>query len=220
MIEPVWAQQPEEPDRWYGRFHRYLLMGSGRSLLGCVHAEEKAAKSPKKPSKTVPGAWKVAAEKWQWVYRVQEWDAWQWQQEEVIWQERRQQWREQQWDLAQRMKERAERMMSFPLTRKAVQEGDQPAIIEPTRWSQRDAIAYLNLANAFVKEAASIKQNELFDAMQTLMQAGMATPEQAAIIKMGMDWMQRSLREVRDGKLADDDTTGGSDSARKGESDF
>ena len=45
FVEPIWVQQPEELDRWYGRFHRYLLMGSRRSLLGCVHEEEKAAKS-------------------------------------------------------------------------------------------------------------------------------------------------------------------------------
>ncbi|PZV09626.1 MAG: hypothetical protein DCF22_18215 [Leptolyngbya sp.] len=211
MNNPVWEQQPEELDRWYGRFHRYLLMGSGRSLLGCVHEEEKAAKSPKKPSKTVPGSWKDAFEKWQWRDRAAFWDTWQWQQEEVIWQERRKQWRGQQWELAQRMKERAERMMSFPLTRKTVQEGEGTSIIEPVRWSQRDAIAYLNMANEFVKDSASLHENKLFDAMQTLMQAGMASSEQAAVIKMGVEWMQDSLREVRDGKLGNFEETGGSD---------
>lgn len=212
FVEPIWVQQPEELDRWYGRFHRYLLMGSRRSLLGCVHEEEKAAKSPKKPSKTVPGSWKDAFEKWQWRDRAAFWDAWQWQQEEVIWQERRKQWRGQQWELAQRMKERAERMMSFPLTRKTVQEGEGTSIIEPARWSQRDAIAYLNLANEFVKDSASLHENKLFDAMQTLMQAGMASSEQAAVIKMGVEWMQDSLREVRDGKLGNFEEAGSSDS--------
>lgn len=67
----VWEKQPGEPDRWFGRFHQYLLMGSQRSLLGCYKAE-----SPEKREKaeSTPKSWDVAAREWNWKERASAFD--------------------------------------------------------------------------------------------------------------------------------------------------
>jgi hypothetical protein len=68
-----WDRQPGESHRWYQRFTLFRLEGPGRSLLELVKAE-KALKSPIKPLKTVPGAWKNAAKAWHWIERAEAWD--------------------------------------------------------------------------------------------------------------------------------------------------
>jgi hypothetical protein len=72
----LWERYPEENARWYGRFLLYRDLGPSRTLLGAVTAE-KAQKSPKKPNKNVPGAWKDACEQWNWKGRAEAWDAWE-----------------------------------------------------------------------------------------------------------------------------------------------
>lgn len=76
--EQLWERMEvngeEEPNLWYDRFVLYLHMGPSRSLLGTVHLEEKAQKSPKKPSGSIPGAWKDAANLWNWKQRAEAYD--------------------------------------------------------------------------------------------------------------------------------------------------
>ena len=78
--EDIWERRiaQSEPMRWYARFLLYRDMGSARTLLGTVHLEEqkpkKAQKSPKKPSESVPGAWKDAFRDWEWRKRAEAWD--------------------------------------------------------------------------------------------------------------------------------------------------
>jgi len=49
-------------------------MGTSRTLLGAVHAEE-AQKGSKRPSKALPGAWRRASEQWNWIARAEAYDA-------------------------------------------------------------------------------------------------------------------------------------------------
>lgn len=68
-----WDQQEGEPSRWYQRFNAYRLADPGRSILALVNAE-KERKGSKKLAQSLPGAWRDAAEKWQWKIRAQAWD--------------------------------------------------------------------------------------------------------------------------------------------------
>lgn len=62
-----------EPARWFARFTAYRTAGPGRSLLGCVNAEQE--KSGKKRNNRVPGAWDKAFARWHWRTRAEAWDA-------------------------------------------------------------------------------------------------------------------------------------------------
>ena len=74
VTQAIYERQPNEPARWYARFLLYRGMGPDRSLLACFHREE-ATKSHIKPHKTVPGAWKDNAERWNWKARAEQYDA-------------------------------------------------------------------------------------------------------------------------------------------------
>jgi hypothetical protein len=67
-----WDRQPGEPTRWFARFERYRMAGSGRSLLGAVNAEQ-ADKGGQKRTK-VSGAWDQAFARWRWRQRAEAWD--------------------------------------------------------------------------------------------------------------------------------------------------
>jgi hypothetical protein len=67
-----WDRMPGEPNRWFSRFERYRLVGSGRTLLGTVNAE-KGQKGQKRQT-VIPGAWSRAAAQWRWKQRAEAWD--------------------------------------------------------------------------------------------------------------------------------------------------
>ena len=67
-----WERQPGEPNRWFGRFERFRMAGSARSIQNTVN-EEKASKGQKKPA-YAPGSWRQAADRWRWRERAELWD--------------------------------------------------------------------------------------------------------------------------------------------------
>ncbi|HNP70954.1 MAG TPA: hypothetical protein PKK15_07600 [Kouleothrix sp.] len=70
---PAYERREGEPDLWYDRFERFRLAGPARSLLSIYNAER--AKEQQEPARDIPGAWKDAAEAWQWRTRAAAWDA-------------------------------------------------------------------------------------------------------------------------------------------------
>lgn len=70
---PSWERQDGEPDLWFDRFERFRLAGPARSLLGIYNAER--TKDGDSAARDIPGAWKDAAEAWQWRVRAAAWDA-------------------------------------------------------------------------------------------------------------------------------------------------
>lgn len=184
MIEPTWVQQPEEPDRWYGRFHRYLLMGSGRSLLGCLNQEE-AQKGSKKLSQSLSGAWREASNKWQWKDRANSWDQHQRDQEDLVWQERRRQMREKQWEMSQALMAKAEKMLQFPLTTKEVSE-DGKTVIKPAKWGFRDAAAMTQLAVALGRQSSELWGSDLNAAIAIVHKYGFGLTDKFKSDELGM----------------------------------
>lgn len=78
----LWEQREGEPGNWYARFLLFRDMAVTHRGLYQAYVEE-ARKSQKKPAKDVPGAWKDAADKWQWHKRVDAYDAYQRAEEEA-----------------------------------------------------------------------------------------------------------------------------------------
>jgi hypothetical protein len=67
-----WERLPDEPNRWFGRFERYRLMGPGRSIQGACN-RERVGKG-RKESADAPGSWRNASKSWHWIERAEAWD--------------------------------------------------------------------------------------------------------------------------------------------------
>ncbi|GAB4474465.1 MAG: hypothetical protein OHK0037_35350 [Elainellaceae cyanobacterium] len=149
----LWEQQPGEPNLWFDRFHAYLLMGSGRSLLGAYNAErEKAGKSM---MKAVPGAWNDAATRWDWQHRAWAFDGQIRLREHVRWATRREEFRERQWRLAEKLLDRAEEMLGRSLST-TDKDGN---VVE--RWNFRDAATFVSEGTKLARQAAELFDSDL-----------------------------------------------------------
>ena len=69
--QPSWAQQPDEPARWYSRFELYRIMGPNRSLNGAFRL---AAQLVGLKSSGASPTWRRAAKRWRWAARAAAWD--------------------------------------------------------------------------------------------------------------------------------------------------
>lgn len=153
----LWEQQPGEPNLWFDRFHAYLLMGSGRSLLGAYNAErEKAGKSM---MKAVPGAWNDAATRWDWQHRAWAFDSQIRLRDHQRWALRREEFRERQWRLAEKLLDRAEEMLGRSLT---TTDKDGNTI---ERWNFRDAATFVSEGTKLARQAAELFDGDLNAAM-------------------------------------------------------
>jgi hypothetical protein len=79
-IQP-WERQEGEPLFWYNRYKRFQGLGPKRTVLAALQQERRESKAPKstqngkKPKpRTVPGSWKAASIRWNWVERAQAFD--------------------------------------------------------------------------------------------------------------------------------------------------
>lgn len=67
-----WEQMEQEPDLWYGRFVKYLRLGTKRSVNAICWNENKK-KQEKTRTNTGP-EWYEAAKQWKWEERARLWD--------------------------------------------------------------------------------------------------------------------------------------------------
>gem|GEM_PF-4862949 len=72
---------PDEPERWYARFLRYVQLGPSRSLRALYQAE---TGKQAKPS----GAYQIAYRRYRWQERAATWDAYQHEKELTSYEER------------------------------------------------------------------------------------------------------------------------------------
>jgi hypothetical protein len=98
--QPVYSRMDGEPLLWFNRFKRYRSLGAKRTVQAALEQERAKIKALKstpveekpapsrvspsrkqglqpvpKPKTQVPGSWKQASIKWQWVERARAWDA-------------------------------------------------------------------------------------------------------------------------------------------------
>src|SRR5215203_3285524 len=71
----VWERLPGEPSRWFDRFHRFLLLGPGRSVYAVSKAETGRT--------SITRDWREASRRWDWVRRAEAWDDAQARQERL-----------------------------------------------------------------------------------------------------------------------------------------
>ena len=70
--EPIWARQPDEPERWYGRFELYRILGPNRSL---DRAFRLTAQLAGLTAQRANSHWRQIARRWDWEARATAWDA-------------------------------------------------------------------------------------------------------------------------------------------------
>jgi hypothetical protein len=172
-----WERRAEEPPLWFDRFERYRLAGAARSLLGTYNAEAarhvsvgRAGDGGTKRT-SVPGAWDKAAARWQWKKRAEAWDAHLRAESdrraeqlilerERVWREREEAYRERRWKLTEKLQEKLEGMLAFPLAqvetkRKEVDEEGRlvniTQIIKPAGWRLRDVAVLMRQADQSMK---------------------------------------------------------------------
>jgi hypothetical protein len=69
---PIWAQAPDEPDKWFARFEVYRALGPARSLIQAYRlVAQVEGLSGRQPS----GYWWEVARRDQWQARAAAWDA-------------------------------------------------------------------------------------------------------------------------------------------------
>lgn len=93
MAGEPWDRQKGERNLWYDRFHRYLMMGPGRSVLA-VYNEERERRGLT-GAKSIPGRWNKAIARWEWRARAQAHDQAEREKERVEYEAERKKQREQ-----------------------------------------------------------------------------------------------------------------------------
>lgn len=156
-----WDRLPEENNLWFDRFTNYRLMGATRSLLGAVNAE-KVLKGAKKTI-SVPEAWSIAHDRYNWKERAEAWDVEQRQIREVEFQKFWQEHRDRMKRLSGSLCERADTMLKHPLVKQEVKKtyiakeaGEEipvVTVINPVKWSASTVTNYLQTADELAKSA-------------------------------------------------------------------
>ena len=153
----AWDRLDGESGLWFARFDAYRLLGSRRTLLRAVRAERAQEKDGVR-TRSVPGAWGRAAQRWRWEERAQAWDEEVRRRDEERWELRRRRLREREWKSAQDLVGRAKQMLAWPLARqeKKDEDGRQTTVVMPARWTMRDAASFFETGSKLARLAADM----------------------------------------------------------------
>lgn len=158
MSDSLWDRQPEESAKAYAAFTVYRDMGVGRSIRATAKAIAKSARLLKE--------WSA---RHQWVSRADAYDAAQraiaqagyeagMRAEAERWALRQNEQRDGEWEMARALMSKAGAMLRFPLATATTEEvdGKVVTIVQPTRWSMRDAATMAEVAAKLARLAADM----------------------------------------------------------------
>ena len=170
MSDP-WDRQRDgtalEPLPWYERFLGYLYAEKPRSMLDVyrqVWAKEGKARRPN----GISGAWDRAVKRWHWQERAEAYDlaqlAAQSEERRKRQVEREAQTKEDEWRMAERLLERAEQMLTFPVARVVTQsyeDGREKSVIEPMAWRPADAVRFTDMVSKLRRLSAGMNTEQI-----------------------------------------------------------
>lgn len=157
--KPIWYKLAEESDTAFAAFKQYRDMGPDRSI---AKLQEKLGKQP---------TYKRQLSRWSadfsWVKRAEAYDADQDEKAQVLldaafkeqgtdWATRQIAHREKTWLLSEKLIQRAERMLKYPLVRKQKSEDGKVVIISPARWAYADINKLIETADKLARLAAEM----------------------------------------------------------------
>ena len=158
MARP-WDKRDDEKMFWYSRFERFRLMGPQRSLLGAYLSEEGEQGRVRK-CKKAPTSWIKARDRYDWVTRAEAWDAEQQRVDREEWERRKSIQRQKEWEAAEKLAEKAQAMLTFPLAESHVDGPDGPIIIKPARWGMSDVARLLETASKLARLSAGMETDK------------------------------------------------------------
>lgn len=155
-----WQRRKGESSQAFAAFQVYLELGAERSVAGAYRQ-----KSGKHAATQAPGQWNLWATQWEWVARATAYDNHlsrirQAATEAAVeaearkWEERRSALREREWTMADRLLERAEKMLEHPLTRT---KGEDGKTVVPAGWRQVDVAAMVEMASKVARLATEME---------------------------------------------------------------
>jgi len=140
-----WDRQPGDTDAAWRAFQSYRDLGPDRTLDRAYqhrYGHERASAA---------GHFREWARHNAWVDRTRAYDAFIEQQaraeQERVWVDRALGQANRTWDLAQQLRTKAEEMARYPLTRQRTERDGHTIVIEPARWTFRDARAIAETAD-------------------------------------------------------------------------
>jgi hypothetical protein len=156
---PVWERQPGEKKHHYEWFHVWLMLGPSRSLVAAYNTIQ--AKKGKEKQSQASGAWHQVFEKWRWRERAAAWDVWQQQQSEERLRERQQALEDRLFTVRERLVEKVEKMLDFPLAKVTSGGSGGTTIIEPVRWNLNSVARLLAAQKMLGGESDIVKYIDL-----------------------------------------------------------
>jgi hypothetical protein len=182
-----WERQPYETPAMFGYFLFYLEQDSPRSLITAFRSWRAKRGTNGALAKRPPGSWRnIAAGKTRqgqpiegamtWEERALAWDDNLIDLERQKWVERRLELKEKEWEVSQKLLEKAEQMLMFPVmeTRSA----DGVTVIYPAGWQFRDVPAVAQAASKLARLAAEMAtENIAVDWREEARKAGISNPD-------------------------------------------
>lgn len=153
-----------ETSRANAALRDYAFTGPGRSLrsLGARYANAPQTESPPTRYPSTVFGWSV---RYAWQARIAVWERIKAAEDEAEWDRRRREWRETEFSKAQKLIERVEQMLAYPLSEQLVTREEhrpdgkvvQHVTVRPVRWSQRDIAAFLRAASELARLAGGME---------------------------------------------------------------
>lgn len=192
-----------EPPLWWDRFRAYQRLGPSRSLLKTVNLERRT--KGQKRTTYLPGSWRRAFKVWEWKARAEAWDEYKRQEADEEWADRRKQIKDREWEGANKLLERVEHMLSYPLAEVTrVDKTDDKGkpisyqIFKPVRWRQSDITRFMETASKLARLAAEMEtDSKKLDITSKGEQIGELTNDERVLRMMALLQLaqQRALEE-------------------------
>lgn len=219
------SRLPGESARWFRRFQRYLLAPGDRSYLDTARSEQldveierykkrlpvaaldEAALASleakvKKKIRTPSGAWMEAVEQFRWDERAAAYDDYQFRVDQAEIARYRSQLRSREREMSKRLGDRAQEMLDHPLTREHKIKDGKVTVVEPSRWTMRDAVAMFEMMSVLGRRGAGMHEVDLLTALDVLIAEGL-DPGVLQISEEGYESFRDRVRDaLRDKKPA------------------
>jgi hypothetical protein len=213
-----WERQPYDTQASWTYFQLYLEQDPPRSALAAYRKYRSQKGLNEAVVKHLPGSWRNMAvgktnsgnpipNAMTWEYRALAWDDHLATLERLKWVERRLSLKEKEWDVAQKLLERAQQMLMFPVV--AQESADGKTIIMPAGWKFRDLPSVVAAASKLARLAADMStENVSVDWREEARKAGIDDPD--AIFRITVEQFERHLAgEDAEGSLPNGPTEPG-----------
>lgn len=166
---PPWEKMPDEPIKQFNCFHLYLMQGPTRTFLAAYNHynqmkhEGSGKVSPYKYRRAVSHSWLDWSVVYDWKARAEAWDTQNREDEEATWRQRRRAFQDRAFAMAEKMLDRAEKMLAMPLTKTQQEHNGQTIIVMPARWSFDTVPRMVAAAESISKHVEGMDLKKLLD---------------------------------------------------------